>query len=271
MDYKKNPQIIGLIIKFVRHKRHLSQQETAHLADINRALISLLESGNVEKSGLKPISLLFSALHINIYSLSDPSLYDLIKKNKIEMTIKEEYAELSDSIIKIYSAVFDAYCAILPWSVNLEIAKRTKQYKDLISSPLIKEAIELKSKIGKGKMDMKSPVHVAVLDYLPSSFVLELLMSFSKKDLLDIFWVADRTFVSNSETLEKKIFNDILSRDPFPLFMKKIGVNYIDYFSIIDLVVYAASEFRKSRLDNFKESAEYVIKRMRDIVENVSN
>lgn len=272
MTYKKDPTITGLMIKFVRHKRHLSQQETADIADINRALVSFVESGNVEKSGIKPVSLLFDALYINTNSLFDPSLYDLIKsekKSKIVLAVQEEYPEIADSIIKIYSAVFDAYCAILPWSVNLEIAQKTEQYGKLISSPLVKEAIELKSKIGK--LDEKFGLHVAVLDYLPSSFILELLMSFSKKDLFQIFWVADRTYASNAETLEKKIFDDILSRDPFPLFMKKIGVHYIDYFSIIDLVVSAVSEFRKSRLDNFKESAEYVIDRMRSILEDVSD
>ena len=69
LSYKKAPAIIGLMSKFVRHKRHLSQQETAKMANINRALISFVESGNIEKSGTKPFRLLFEALHINTNSL----------------------------------------------------------------------------------------------------------------------------------------------------------------------------------------------------------
>ena len=229
ISYKKDSAIIGLMIKFVRNKRHLSQQETAKMAGINRALISHVENGNMEKSVLKPVSLLFDALRINTNSLFNPSLYDLIKiekNNKIEIVLTEEYSEMSDSIMKIYSAIFDAYCAILPWSVNLDIAKKTKEYEDLISSPLVEEALKLKSKIHKGKTNEKYAVHIDVLDHLPSYIILELLMSFSKKDLLDIFW--------GSETKDNKIFSDILSRDPFPIFMKKIGPKWTKLEDYID-------------------------------------
>jgi transcriptional regulator with XRE-family HTH domain len=270
MHVRKDYQTIGLMMKFVRHKRRLSQQEVADDAGINRAIVSLLESGNVEKAGFSPVRLIFGALQMHENSLADPSLYQLIKdqeKNKISITLESQYAEKADSIMKIYSAVFDSYCSLLPWTVNLEIARKSQQFEHLISSPGIKEALELKTKIWEGARRTGTPlVNIDILDYLPSYFILDLLSSLSKQDLLDIFSIAARTAVSNSETLENKIFADALSHEPFVLpldpfkkLMEKIGVKYIDYFAIIDLITVAAEELRKSSLKNFKENVEDVV------------
>lgn len=281
MSISKDLQIVGLMIKFVRTKRRLSQQEVANLAGINRAIVSLVESANIEKTGLNPVNLIFGALRMHESSLGDPSLYQLIKNeknSKVTSVLEKEYAEKADKVMKICSAVIDSYCSILPWTVNLEIAKKSRHYKPMISSPGVKEALELRIKIWEEAAHMGKPiVKIDILDYLPSFFILDLLSHLSRQDLLDIFSIADNTFVSNDEIFESKIIEDVLSQDPlkapldpFKKFMEKIGVKHIDYFRIIDLIVFAAGELRKSSFNNFPENVKYVVSNIDEIMRDAA-
>lgn len=269
---EKDLHIVSLMCRFIRLKRELNQKDVAEEAGISQATVGFLESCKFQKTSAKNIEYIFDALRLHKRSLKDPSLYQLISKyesNNIILFLRKTYPLHVDHIIKVFSAVFDAYSASLGWQTNLQIADKSDLYKKLCQSD--KNFKEKNKELLKRQHPLTEleifGVNTGFPDYLPSIIVFNILNSLSERELKNIFHVDGLTLEASPQDFEDELLEDLISDDPFVRLMRCLKIPFADYFLLISKILRAPDSLRFANLESFKDKVFIILDEIHSIIE----
>jgi transcriptional regulator with XRE-family HTH domain len=243
----KSPDAIGLMCRFVREKRGLSQKEVAEtLKLISRATVAFAEVGNAKKVSVKNYKSIFQSLRLNIYSLHDPSLFEYVRNdNEMYRVFETQYGAKTEIIVKVYCAVFDSYAALLWWKYFQLIALDSPFHNELKSKSSKTETSEKEAQPPTEYERFKLDTHFP--DYLPAIIIYDVLKTLPENVLLDIFKVEETSLAAPLEKLQEELFKDLtirLSVDPFTKFMWHLRIPFVDYFGLIHEIINTITPIR---------------------------
>jgi transcriptional regulator with XRE-family HTH domain len=249
---EKDSETLALMCRFVRLKRGISQTDVAgRYGTISQATVANLERQNIKKVSAKNFGYVLQSLGMHPASLKDRSLFDWINEDASLIALfRNKYPGCTDTILKLYCAVFDAYAALLGWNYNFKIAEKSENYRKCDS-----EVTEIKNR-EKGPRPLTDCerywMKVNFPDYLPSLYMYDVIRTLPEDILLDIFSIDENglDYDDLPESFEEDLFEDVLSnRDPFKKFMRHLQIPFVDYFEVIDKIVKASDSIRASNFE----------------------
>lgn len=258
--------------KFAREKRGLTQDDVARKAGVSRATVGFLELFNVQKVSLKNLEKIFKALSLHPLTLKDPSLYEIILEHKTENIyryLESKYGGDVDTVVKVFSVVFDVYGATLNTQINTYIASKSTYISRLVEDYQTKypetipamylEKLDL-IPLGKGNNLQRYPLikleefitNTGFPKYLPSIIIYDILNSLSQDVILSIFSIPEKLvkLTLNPERVllfEVFIFSE---EDPFLKLMRYLNIPFIDYFEIIKKIINAPSSLKTASFES---------------------
>lgn len=253
----KNLEIISLMCQFVRLKRGLTQKDVAEEAGISQATVGFLESQVFRKTSAKNITHIFNALCLHKASLQVPSLYELIledKTNPVYSTLQKKYHKLVDSIVKICSAVFDAYGASLWWKITIEITQKSPFFSKLKAAHTQAIAnIEPMQPYPPTDWD-KFQRKTEFPDHLSSIIFFDILLQLDKKKLLHVFHIDSLILQAPKGEFEDELLDDFINGDdPFLRLMRTLNIPFVDYFSLIEDIMEITSSLRMAPFEKIED------------------
>lgn len=228
---------IGLIIKFVRQKRFITQKELTQRCPVSQTTLSLLEGGSHRASSMNA-EIVLRALSLSPLLLSEKGLLDSMDNSDLLFALKKDLGVAADSLLKVYCAIFDAYSAMLPPGVIARMERMAGRNADTQLSFYV-----------------AGDVIVDILRALPYGDVKEIFSSRLNKEV---------DFDGAEGYEDALLSNAVLFGDPFLTFVSKAKVPYVDYFDTLTKIALSFDNIKFAALHRFDSAIDNLINDLQD-------
>lgn len=226
MDFHR----IGMVMKFCRLKRGLTQDMVAQRVGVSTSYITSLENGM--RTSIHSIRHVLSLMGIHPAIMEDPGLYE---------TIPFELKKLQG--VKAVCSTIDMHCYSLPLDMIQKILPA-----DLVQEKIVRREEYIRSS------EMARIISMVEMNRLIEIFELPVraLYPYSPK-------------VPYLKTLDYKILENCVNTDPFFMILREIGIEIGDPYQIIKEFEEKLHQIRFLPLSRFEKQKETLKKVLEDI------